>query len=165
MYQGFNRWLSKELSWWKMPYYVVLAAMSIWACNQLALFLLYGSSGIAMSVMHHTFLSFVSSWDFWSAHFPVFVKEEMAFRAPLFLVAFIPPLIIPGILLFSGIFGWLHGDLTNLAIQGVSGVILCMMFLKFGGLQRNAFKGLKGLTASTATHTLFMFSLWAYVRL
>ena len=172
MYQRINVWLGREIAWWKMPYYVVLAALSIWLCDQLMVFFVLNPLGIhvagprigdaqyAMEISkyatdRHTFIQ----------HIPAFIKEELYFRAPLFFVAFIPQLVIPAIFLFSVLFGWLHGDLSNLAIQGVSGIILSVMFLKFGGMQRNIFKGLKGLLASASTHTLFMFGLWISTKL
>lgn len=60
--------------------------------------------------------------------------------------------MIAVVVISSAIFGWVHGGFTHIFIQGVSGFILCLVFLKCGGLQR---KYVKALTASAAVHFLF----------
>lgn len=172
MYRGINAWLEKEIAWWKMPYYVILAALLIWSCDHLIVFFVLNPLGIEVAgpriehVQHGLETSkHTTDYSTLIQQIPTYLKEEFDFRAPLFLVAFIPQLVIPAVLLFSALFGWLHGDLSNLAIQGVSGIIFSVMFLKFGGMQRSILKGLKGLLASTSTHTLFMLGLWVSTKL
>jgi hypothetical protein len=161
---AFNTWLAQEIPWRKMPYYIVVGALALYAIPQFGVHAL-NMSGYALSRCTTIAIADAPSFTiFWTDHFPVFLREELETRAPLFVAAFIPPLVIPGMILFSVMFAMTHCDWTNIAGQGLAGIILSIMFLKSGGMQRNIFKGLKGLLASTSTHTLFMFGLWVYSR-
>lgn len=164
-------WLSRELPWKRMPYHILLAVVAIWAVTKIDLILL-SLFGLTLSTCSTVEISDVETvltisrdaiqHQTFVERIPAFFREEIDFRAPLFLVAFFPRLMIPAVLLFSGLFGWVHCDWTNVLVQGSAGIILSIVFLKCGGAQRNILKGLKGLFASTATHTLFMFSMWVY---
>ncbi len=49
----------------------------------------------------------------------------------------------------SALFGYIHGGFPYIAFQGVTGFLLCLLFLKCGGLHGHHFKA---LTASTLAH-------------
>jgi membrane protease YdiL (CAAX protease family) len=81
--------------------------------------------------------------------------EEVIFRLPLAIIIEMRGSIVGVLaiaLLLSAIFGFLHGGIHHIFIQGVVGFISCILFLKCGGLQRNYFKA---LAATTVTHFLF----------
>jgi membrane protease YdiL (CAAX protease family) len=78
--------------------------------------------------------------------------EEGIFRFPLAFVAILAErLVIPVAIASSFIFGCVHGDITNVAVQGLGGFVLCLVFLKCGGYR----DGFKGLAASSAVHILY----------
>lgn len=80
--------------------------------------------------------------------------EEVLFRLPLSIPWYFgqPLLSLPFAVFLSGFFGWVHGDLSNIAVQGLGGLVMSIVFLKCGGLQG---KIIKPLLASTSTHALF----------
>ena len=61
-------------------------------------------------------------------------------------------------IIFSVIFGFLHGGIPNIFIQGVGGFMYSVLFLKCGGLQGNY---TKAIATSTAVHFLFNMTLLA----
>lgn len=81
--------------------------------------------------------------------------EEIIFRLPLAI--FVQrnwPLdkVLTIAILLSVIFGYLHGGIMHLFLQGMSGFMFSLVFLKCGGWQRNY---AKGVLVSTATHFMF----------
>lgn len=85
--------------------------------------------------------------------------EELIFRLPLALflkfnvrsetlcaVAFV----------LSTVFGLAHGGWVGVPIQGVMGVVFCVVFLKCGGLRK---KYRKAFLSSTAVHFTYNFSV------
>lgn len=89
------------------------------------------------------------------------MREEILYRFPLFFVSSISPrLVIPAAIASSILFGYHHGDLSNIAVQGVIGLILCIVFLKSGGARRDPFKG---IAVSGLTHFLYNSLVWALV--
>lgn len=91
----------------------------------------------------------------------VAILEEMIFRAPLYLfVVWGGPRIATAAALVSSIlFGWMHGGFGNIPIQGIGGIIFCIVFFKCGAMQR---KFIRGLSSSITTHFLidaFIYSL------
>lgn len=86
--------------------------------------------------------------------FAAFV-EECAFRAPLAIVALDErktSMVLLMAVFLSVVFGYVHGGASFILIQGVSGFLYSILFLKCGGLKT---KILKPLTASTTLHFLF----------
>lgn len=79
--------------------------------------------------------------------------EEIIFRVPLGLIA--PhvqlPITLTAAVTSSVLFGYLHGGISHIAIQGISGFIYSIIFLKCGGMKG---KRLKPLLASTSAHFL-----------
>ncbi len=64
--------------------------------------------------------------------------EEFFFRLPLVLVICLPgssSWVIWAAIALSIIFGWMHGNFYCIFAQGVMGFVLCLLFLKCGGLQ------------------------------
>lgn len=84
----------------------------------------------------NTFLLFVIVGPFF---------EEAIFRFPLHLIAkFIRSknVVIVAALFSSIIFGYLHGNICNVFIQGSAGLYLSAIFLKAGGMKDRQFRGL-----------------------
>ncbi len=80
--------------------------------------------------------------------------EEMTFRMPLaILVHKNKPVktILTFAVFFSVIFGFLHGGIEHIFMQGVAGMVFSIAFLKCGGLQK---KHVKALLTSTTIHYL-----------
>lgn len=80
--------------------------------------------------------------------------EEAIFRLPL--VIFIrrnwsPKSVLIIAVILSVIFGLFHAGIQSLPMQGVSGFLLSLVFLKCGGLQRKFFKA---YLSSTAAHLI-----------
>ncbi len=89
------------------------------------------------------------------------IVEEIAFRLlPLLFAQEVLKLQLPGVLVVATIssvlFGWSHGSLSNIPIQGVAGIMYCVLFLKTAGLRKNY---VKGLATTITTHYLFNISL------
>jgi len=66
------------------------------------------------------------------------VVEELIFRWPLYVLYGITenaPLVAVAAIISSTIFGYAHGDMTNVLAQGTVGFFLSVLFLKSGGLQ------------------------------
>lgn len=70
---------------------------------------------------------------FWSLIFAPLV-EEIIFRKAILDIArkLDPEFLIPIIIISSAIFGWLHGTIKNVAIQGVFGAIMAWVYIKNG---------------------------------
>lgn len=169
MYRWINTFIARQIPWRWIPFWILVAVMAIWSVTTLEADLLH-LVGLELSRCETVAISgaqiilestgYVGDRDTFVGHIPYFFKEELDYRVPLFFMAFFPPLIIPSILIFSGLFGLIHCDITNVFVQGSAGIILSIMFLKCGGVGRNILGGLKGLSASTATHTIFMLGNW-----
>jgi len=82
------------------------------------------------------------------------MKEEILFRLPL---AFLTKcnckneIVITSAIFSSVLFGFIHGSLSHIFVQGVVGFCFCFLFLKCGGWQNNF---AKALTATTGAHFL-----------
>lgn len=80
--------------------------------------------------------------------------EELCFRLPLalFTAARVHPVTILAVAIgLSAIFGYAHGGWWQIPLQGTSGFIFCVVFLKCGGLQK---KYVKALFSSSSVHLL-----------
>lgn len=62
--------------------------------------------------------------------------EELLFRAPFLYLAvrYCRLFLLPTVLISSVIFGYVHGDISNIFIQGVAGILFSVTFLKCGGM-------------------------------
>lgn len=82
--------------------------------------------------------------------------EELMFRFPLVILNNNRNIQFIAIVLFSILFGLVHGDIYNIFIQGSSGIILSIVFLKCGGSDPfNNKNVLIGLLCSTTVHATF----------
>ncbi len=68
--------------------------------------------------------------------------EEIIFRLPLAVAARFLPFrwIMLVALTLSTAFGYVHAQMPGVAIQGVGGFIMCLLFLKCGGLNKKITK-------------------------
>ncbi len=93
------------------------------------------------------------SFPFWL--FSTVLFEEFLFRLPLAFFLDME-LSINKVLIMaifsSTIFGFLHGGIIHIFIQGVAGFLWCILFLKCGGLNKNY---AKAFCATTISHFLF----------
>lgn len=81
--------------------------------------------------------------------------EEIIFRLPLAIFVernWSTDKVLTVAVPLSAVFGYLHGGIMHVFLQGVSGFMFSLVFLKCGGWQRNY---AKAVLASTATHFLF----------
>ncbi len=89
--------------------------------------------------------------------------EELIFRLPLaiFLKYNIQPgaLLVVAVLL-SILFGLAHGGLVGVPIQGIMGLVFCVVFLKCGGLQMKYQKAFLSSTAVHFTYNILAFSIF-----
>ncbi len=89
--------------------------------------------------------------------FPVFghaFLEETIFRfLPIFLALHLKNGFAGIFMIFWAqmVFGYIHGNMRNVAFQGVGGVFLTFLFILFGGLEYPWF----GTIVSTIFHTLW----------
>lgn len=86
-------------------------------------------------------------------------REELRYRLPLLLCivqSYSWWLVGGAVLISSCIFGSIHGDITNIPLQGVAGLLYSIVFLKCGGLQGRPYKA---LFSSTFCHSGYNFSL------
>jgi len=93
------------------------------------------------------------------------LTEEIVFRfLPLSLTVWVTQgnhiAITIVVIISSFLFGWLHGGLFNVPIQGVGGVILSAVFLWCGGEENRPFSA---LFASTAVHWLYNATILAFM--
>jgi membrane protease YdiL (CAAX protease family) len=85
--------------------------------------------------------------------------EEILFRAPLGILLRLKMglgKVICSMLALSIFFGYLHGGIGNIFIQGMAGVILSLVFLKCGGYNLNM---PKALVTTTLMHFSFNVTL------
>jgi membrane protease YdiL (CAAX protease family) len=93
-------------------------------------------------------------------HFPFFLLyaaacEELVFRLPLGFLAErwgASYKLLIGVILSSMLFGIIHGNPYHLLMQGVSGILYSMIFLKCGGSNRNY---IKAFLSCIAAHFLY----------
>lgn len=62
-------------------------------------------------------------------------------------------LLLSSVVILSVLFGYLHGNVLNITLQGVAGLFFSVLYLKRGGYWNN--DPVKGLCSSTAAHALF----------
>jgi membrane protease YdiL (CAAX protease family) len=81
--------------------------------------------------------------------------EELAFRAFPLSTGFSLGLRVKGLMFIaivsSVVFGYLHGGYTHIFIQGISGLIFCIIYLKCGCLEHKFFKPLFSATLAHAS--------------
>lgn len=149
-------WFEKTPRWRDLPIYILVGVLCCFYSSLIGIAILR-LFGLQVSDAN------VAPMPASIAEFPIatfflgILGEEIIFRLPLFLITLIGwrSLMLPSTLILSGVFGWIHGDWTNVPIQGVNGLILCSIFLSCGGARRKFFNGVfKGLVASYTTHIL-----------
>lgn len=89
----------------------------------------------------------------WAYHVGHALIEEYVYRYWFLYVPFqnyrSKRSIIPLFVVSSLLFGYAHGDWTNIFVQGLGGICLSIVFLKCGGMNR---KPTKALAYSTVSH-------------
>ena len=98
----------------------------------------------------------VLTWEFPGQVFYLAVMEELVFRFVLLggavqiWGATWPVLLV--MVASSIVFGLMHGGPVNVLLQGVSGIVFCIVFLKCGGFDQNF---LMALMIVAITHCIF----------
>ncbi len=83
------------------------------------------------------------------------IVEEIVFRVPLKIVKKLDPdFMIPMIIISSAVFGWLHGGIIKLPIQGVIGAAIAWVYIRNGYCYWSA----------VTTHFLWNFSCYFIFR-
>lgn len=173
-YQWLWRWLEKEAIGWRYWLFLLLAFVVLVAYNALA-------TGFIFGWKFYNSISFVDVFDkkskevtsFLLSCEPLFLfaiiayqlfVEEIKFRfLPLFFATEIAKKIkfrflIPLTAVASSVlFGWMHGSNLKggwvfIFIQGATGLILSVVYLKCGGMTN---KHLKALSSSYLIHFIF----------
>ena len=145
-------WLAKEVPQ-KSRKWFILSAVCLSVVWSICVIMVLDFFGIELPQKQTMGLK-IATWYF---HFILFILaaiEEALFRLPLAAITYKlgkSRVVLLAILLSSVIFGLLHGGFICIFIQGVSGIILCAVFLKCGGFQENA---RAGFLASVLTHYL-----------
>lgn len=79
--------------------------------------------------------------------------EELLFRAPLSLLSRKSPRMVAlSSLVLSGLFGYVHGGLATVPVQGVLGILLSLIYLKAGG---STGKFIRPFVVSSVAHILY----------
>lgn len=110
----------------------------------------------------------VPSLNFAMRLFPGTIGEEFFFRfIPLFTCVLVTNanLIAIGItmLVSSAIFGLLHGHWKFLFLQGIGGLIYCLLYLKTGGLEDDLLNQARALLNTSVAHMSFNYTLLTIV--
>ncbi len=153
------RWLNGLLGWvreearGKDVFLVVVAAVALgwfWTFGALVLIHLFDAGALIVQGNMLTPNIYSPAILLGSAFF-----EELLFRLPLAIFVrmgwSLEKVFVVAVVL-SLLFGFLHGGISHIFLQGVSGFIFSVVFLKCGGWQRNY---AKALIASTVTHFMF----------
>ena len=152
------RWLQNEAGYLHLPGYTfaLIAAYTAW-CVMLSAFDMIPQGQVPWDgtelVTDGAFLSFLAVSAF---------IEELMFRAPLMLVVGsgrYPSLVAVAAIALSCAFGYVHfGGISSIPVQGILGIMLSVMFLKFGGANRKLWKPLFCTTfAHLATNLAIFF--------
>lgn len=154
----FYNWLKTEIPFRKIPTYI-LGEVLVNAC--------LSAVGIAILDMVYTTTPLpqilTASDLLWYTPLLLVVNsffEELFFRGPLYFKKLqnTPSRLYAAILISSVLFGLAHGTFFNIAIQGVSGLLLSILFLKGGGSKKRFWRG---IATSTIAHALFDCMFWA----
>lgn len=104
-------------------------------------------------------------WIFLLIMFAFIPLEEILFRGHLVLAVkkygkSVKVLIVA--VLLSVIFGWIHGGIIHIFIQGVNGFVWCLLFLKSGGFQQ---RYIKAFATTIAVHSMYNGIIFASIFL
>jgi membrane protease YdiL (CAAX protease family) len=151
-------WLADEPSGFKVFIYI---GLYVPICMILSLLMLGFAETLHAPIIHQTVvieeLKSVGPMLIFPSLLGAAVAEELIFRlAPLAVVLYFfgrrPGLLLLTSLVVSAVFGIVHGNYVNIFIQGMSGFLLSLLFLKCGGFNGNVFKG---CATSSLGHFLF----------
>ena len=137
-----KKWLQDELHGWRLIF---------WPTVLLIAFLLYSSiflnilQALGISMPHGQLLNPQSHWNEYVIMHFLFVSliEDFAFRfVPLVIAVRLKRTwVLYSIIIISSMtFGFIHGNLLNIMYQGVAGIVLSIIFLKSGGMNKKTFK-------------------------
>ncbi len=145
-----GRWLSHEprTLWIVLTILVMPLLYDIWCTGVMGLYTLGGY--IETVAANNPNANLTVTWQLWLIMIPWVLGEEIVFRFPLsFAARFLRcwPRVRDGMLIFlvltlSALFGWVHGGILFVPIQGVLGLIFSLCYLKFGGYNGKFWKPL-----------------------
>ncbi len=150
------RWLHEEASDTTAACMIGGAALLILISNSIAIMIMNHCGVTPSHLPAADGTNPLTTWYFPFLLMEYALMEEIIFRLPLAILITSESVGTKGIMLLAGIlsfmFGVAHGGLSHLPIQGISGFVFCLVFLKCGGLQKQF---AKATAASAMTHFLF----------
>lgn len=163
LWLAFSEWMKEEPRWSQVASLIIFAVGAEFY-YRLVLSIFVALTGMALSSENTAQFDSVSG-DILILMLIVGIIEEVIFRLIPFLLLTIKrgffsiDFIMACVVIESAVFGYVHGDWSNVAAQGVSGLIFTLVFLKCGGLQRHYSKA---LVSSTLTHVLgnYLLLVW-----
>ena len=93
-------------------------------------------------------------WLLWSQNMKLQIvfnalQEEILWRAPLY---FVPRrYLFAAVVVAAAGFGWAHGDMRKILVQGIGGLLFSWLFLKCGGFHGHP---VRGILCATLGHYL-----------
>lgn len=158
MIDRMGRWMADEAEGKKIFFYIGLyIPLALIVSLSIAEFFEIVHAPISQQADTVTKLKNLGPLMVWPILFITVAIEEFTFRlAPLFAAFSIfgekpTPLLISA-LVASAVFGFLHGNYSNIFVQGASGFLLCLLFLKCGGFNGNI---VKAFTTTSVAHFFF----------
>lgn len=113
------------------------------------------------TTVEHNKVSDDGFWFIMIVMAPIF--EELLFRGPLVVVVRMTArfeYVLAATVILSATFGYVHGGVSHIFVQGITGLMFSGLFLKAGGLHH---RPLKGLLASFSAHALFNLTAWVFI--
>jgi len=152
-------WLKREpTGFWNILNVIIFYTLVAWVYSVAATFLAaiiglyindFDSPYYASAVWMLKFIIPLAIFEeFLFRFFPLAAANEI-FRRNIYAVSIVA-------IVASARFGYLHGGWICVPIQGVGGLIFCLIFLKCGGYNR---RYLKGLVSSSTAHILYNYSV------
>jgi hypothetical protein len=138
-------WFSKEIIGWRNLVKTLAMFVTVQIFYYAGLLFVYIAFGWQISPLQVEQVSYAFYFPTPLFMLWVAVKEEVMYRLPIAVLMEmrIPYwVIIPVILFIQLYFGFKHGSIEHILFQGVGGIMLCVLFLKCGGMQRKYGKAL-----------------------
>ena len=148
------RWLKREARGRQVCFCVIACVIAKFAYVLCATWIFYLLK-IDVPVAPHKTKILISTPEFPLILTVMVFFEEGLFRLPLAIAVernWSLKTVLACALVLSAIFGFCHGGIHHIFLQGVGGIMLSVLFLKCGGAQKNY---AKAFTATSAAHFLF----------
>ncbi|MBI5046037.1 MAG: CPBP family intramembrane metalloprotease [Candidatus Niyogibacteria bacterium] len=148
-----SEWLEEE-AYGKNVFFIMVAAVVFclsWSATALFLIRCVSAGAALASIVNVLRLDLYSPFILFALAF----FEELLFRLPLALfvrVGWSLNRVLIIAIAISMYFGFSHGGVSHIFVQGVDGFIFSMVFLKCGGWQKHY---AKALLASSTTHFMY----------